>query len=378
MARSPNYTIGIECESLEHDTWGIARMTRHALMEIARNPELQQHTNYVLYSNGPLPADPLYDTPCFVRRPLGIGSVRSFSLYYYILLPLHMMWDRLSSMYLPNYMLPWPSPVPTLVMLTDDIWHETKNPNLPVRYRIAYRIFALFFSARYATRIMSISQASQQELTKLLAIPPQRIEVNHLGTEPPTNNTPVPSTPTPRYILAVGQAFERRNTLEIIEAYTRIATTDKALSLVLVGPDRYHPPQITHAIERAQQLLGDNRIAWHKHVGQTTLNALMAHTQCIVYVSDREAFGLPPLEGLARGALPVVADAPVSREILGDLAIFVHPTHDVPALEHALTQALSDEQLKTKISHTKEAHIAQFSWKRHAVHLVNILRTISR
>lgn len=378
MASSTKLTIGIECESLEQDTWGIARMTRQVLEEIARDPALHNNTTYILYSKRPLPNDPLFDAPCFVRRPLAPSWLPSFSLYYYILLPVRMIWDRLSSMYLPNYMLPWPSPVPTLVMLTDDIWYESNNPKLPLRYRLAYRLFSVNLASRFATRIMAISEASKRELIRLLSIPAERIETNHLGVQTPTNTLAAPTTPTARYILSVGQAFERRNTREVILAFAEVAMHDPSLSLVLVGPDRYHPPSVQATIDQVERRIGVGRISWDQHISQEMLSALMAHAQCIVYVSDREAFGLPPLEGLAHGTVPVVADAPVSHETLGDFAVMVHPTHNVGVLAEAIARACSDTTLRTHITQDREPFVAQFSWSRHSQRLVQILHTISR
>lgn len=378
MASSTKLTIGIECESLEQDTWGIARMTRQALEEIARDPALHRNTTYVLYSKRPLPNDPLFDAPCFVRRPLAPAWLPSFSLYYYLLLPIRMLWDGLSSMYLPNYMLPWPSTVPTLVMLTDDIWYESRNPKLPLRYRLAYRFFAVTLASRFATRIMAISEASKRELIRLLSIPAERMETNHLGVHVPTDTPAVPATPTSRYILSVGQAFERRNTRETILAFAEVAMHDPSLSLVLIGPDRYHPLCVQSTIDQVEHRIGVGRISWNQQVDQASLSALMAHAQCIVYVSDREAFGLPPLEGLAHGTVPIVADAPVSHETLGDFAVMVRPTHDVDALAKAITRACSDTELRMHIAHNRTPFVAQFSWARHAKRLVHILHTISR
>ncbi len=63
-----------------------------------------------------------------------------------------------------------------------------------------------------------------------------------------------------------------------------------------------------------------------ERIADTELAELYKNAKALVYVSDIEAFGLPPLEALAYGTTPIVADSPVSHELLGDDAIYCQPT----------------------------------------------------
>src|SRR3989338_4903449 len=95
------------------------------------------------------------------------------------------------------------------------------------------------------------------------------------------------------YILYVGQAFPRRHLKETILACKKLG-----VELVTAGTGK------------------------HDHVSDQKLEELYRNARLFVYVSDTEAFGLPPLEALARGVRPVVADTDVSHELLGDDAIY--------------------------------------------------------
>ena len=50
---------------------------------------------------------------------------------------------------------------------------------------------------------------------------------------------------------------------------------------------------------------------------------LYANARAVIYISDREAFGLPPVEALAYGTPAIVANQPITHEIFGNNAFFV-------------------------------------------------------
>ena len=79
---------------------------------------------------------------------------------------------------------------------------------------------------------------------------------------------------------------------------------------------------------RQRAPLGGRRDAGH---------ALCAGASAFAFLSEYEGFGFTPLEALAHGAVPVVLDTPVAREIYGEAAIRVA---DGPALVDDLAAAL--------------------------------------
>ena len=62
-------------------------------------------------------------------------------------------------MFFPNYMLPLIFRGKSLVSLTEDIFFETKFGSLPLKYKLAYRVFA-GHAARNATAITAVSKTS--------------------------------------------------------------------------------------------------------------------------------------------------------------------------------------------------------------------------
>lgn len=367
-------TVGIECEALEGPTWGMGRQIRKLLEGLAKRSDLVGRYRFILYSNDHLPADPLYDHELFIRRPCGVKNILgswaplSFSIHYYVLLPLRLWWDSfrysLTAMYYPNYMLPiiHPPHVRSLVMLTDDIFREAFNNSVPFRHRIAYRVFALFWAKRHATRIMAISHASAAALEHL-GIAPKRIVVNEMGVVEPIETA---LTANKSDFLFVGQAFERRRLKESLESFERIATEHPSLTFRFIGRDKYPQPTIVPLIERINAKLGRKAVTHAEYVTDEELAAAYRAARTLVYVSDTEGFGMPPIEALSYGTPPVVADTPVNREIYGTCAFFVPVPIASEGIERAMRDAVGNEQERHRILSAGPAIVSRYSWQNHA------------
>lgn len=378
-------TIGIECEALEGPTWGMGRQIRKLLEGLVTREDLKGRFRFMLYSNNPLPADPLYDHEFFIRRPcglkvfLGSWAPSSFSIHYYILLPLTLLWDSIRQgvkvMYYPNYMLPiiHPPHVRSLVMLTDDIFTEAHNPALPIQYRLAYQVFALFWARKRATAIMAISHSSASTLQGK-GIARQRIMVNEMGViEPSATAAEAPQSD----FLFIGQAFPRRRLKESLEGFGRIAQNRPGLTFRFIGKDKYPEPTIAPLIERINSTLEREAIRSDEYVSDAELIAAYRAANVLVYVSDTEGFGMPPLEALSYGTPPLVADAPINREIYHKDAFFVSMPITESGIERGMRDALENSAARERVIAAGPGIVARYSWQAHADRFVDIMKQLT-
>ena len=377
--------IGIECESIEDQSWGVGRIVKKLLEEISKRPELQKEFKFFLYFKSKIPDLSYLDNPIFIKKIIGTPS---FSLYYYLFLPIKLWFEGLDMMFFPNYML---SPFfrgKSLVVLTEDIYYEINSGTLPFRYKLAYKIFAGWWAAKRATKIMAISETSKKEVAKLFKINPDRIFVNQLGVDKPTPLTTNYSLPTTNYLLYVGQAFPRRHLRETMLAFEIITDFAKSarmipalqgsslqpLQLIAIGKDKYYPPVMENLKNKINRRIGYNGIIYKEYVPEEELEKLYAGAKALVYVSSKEAFGLPPLEALARGTVPVITDSAVTREIFGDNAFFVKDPDDFEAIAETIKIALTDEQKRREIIQSAPEVLAKYTWQKHTDKFLNIVR----
>jgi len=363
--------IGIECESIEYDSYGIARAINKLLEEIARRPELQQEFKFYLYFKSKIPNYPYLNNPIFIKRIIGPGS---FSLYYYVMLPIRLLFDGLDVMYFPNYMLPLIFVGKSLVLSVHDAYYEARSKNIPFRYRLAYRIFATW-GAIHGTKVMAISEFGKRELEQVYGINPNRIVVNYLAVDPPTD---VPPYSLQRYFLFVGQAFPRRFLRETLLAFEKIARAFPDVNFIVVGKDRYSPPIIQNLVEDINEHLGSERIVIKDQVGDDKLASLYVAAQAVTYISAKEAFGLPPIEGLAYKAMPIVADTAMSHELFGEAAFFVKRPDSIEEIAQVLEESLINTEKRNTILAAREAILQKFTWRGHADRFLAIVRDIAR
>ncbi len=311
----------------------------------------------------------------------------SFSLYYYVFLPIKLWFEDLDLMFFCSYMLPIIFRGRSLVMLTEDLYYEMNSGVLHFRYRIAYKIFG-GWAAKHATRIMAISENSKREVAKLFKIDPERISVNQLGVDPARKVTGHWPLATDHYILYVGQAFPRRHLRETMLAFEKIVPDcetvarlglvkplqGRALQLIAVGKDKYNPPIIEKLKNDINRNLGRDAIIHKDYVSEDELAGLYANARCVIYVSSKEAFGLPPLEALGYGVPAVVADAKVSHEIFGDNAFFATEPDSPESIATAISDTLTNREKREKIKNAASGILDKYTWGKHTDRFLEIIR----
>lgn len=370
--------IGIECESIEgkNPIFGVGRIIVKLLEELSRRPELEANYRFVLYFKDNIPDLAFLKSPMFEtkRVPVPFFKNRLFPIYYFALLPMRLWFEQLDMMFWPNYMLPIIAFGKSVVMLTEDVYYEAHDNKLPFRYRLAYKIFC-WWTAKFATKIMAISETSKKNLIKLYGIKPERIVVNYLGIDFKkfTNYNPQPATFS--YILFVGQMFPRRHAKETILAFEKFVTNNtnsqilknlgiSDLKLILVGPDKYKVPTIKSLVSKVNERLGREAITHKDYASNEELTRIYSGAKALVYVSDREAFGLPPMEALSFGVPPIVIDNELGHELFGEYA-FYPKSGSVDDIAGAIKQALIDSE-KEKIQRIKNSgpeFVKKYNWK---------------
>ncbi|MDQ6750582.1 MAG: glycosyltransferase family 4 protein [Actinomycetota bacterium] len=203
-------------------------------------------------------------------------------------------------------------PVPMVVTLHDLV---------PLKRRGEYLRTGLRFRLRYlavqrAMRVIVPTRVVADDAVELLGIAPERIAVvpeAASATFRPRGAEEVASVrsryvlPEP-YLLWVG-GLEHPDPRKRIAALTEAS---RRLPLVLVGaakPWAWELPGVT--------LTGE--------VSDEELAAIYTGAHALVFPSDDEGFGLPPVEALACGTPVAASDVPAVREVLGDRATLVEP-----------------------------------------------------
>ena len=222
-------------------------------------------------------------------------------------------------------------------------------------------------AVQHADHILSDSESTKQDMINMLNVPADKITVHMLGVDekfkPLAKETTKPiiqSLNLPDdYILVVGTIEPRKNLVGLAKAYRDLLTElPDAPPIVIVGRAGWHYEQLMSDIEAVG--INDHLI-FATNVSDEQLVAVYNHALTLVTPSFYEGFGLPALEAMACGTVPIVSNLSSLPEITGDVGLLIDP-HDTSTLTDALKQVLTDsawcqEQSKAGIQRAK-----QFTW----------------
>jgi len=223
--------------------------------------------------------------------------------------------------------------------------------------------------ARRAARVITESDFSKREITRLLGIGSSDIDVIYLGastlTQPAT--TAAGRLPT---VLFVGSIFNRRHIPEIIEGFGHLAARVPEARLEIVGDNRTTPP-----IDVAQLIAASSvpdRVHWRSYLSDADLAALYATASAFVFLSDYEGFGLTPIEAMAAGIPIVVLDTEISREIYGPAAEYVQRP-DPGLIATALERVLTVDAERSRLIDAGTQQVERYSWRECAHRTLQVL-----
>jgi glycosyltransferase involved in cell wall biosynthesis len=181
---------------------------------------------------------------------------------------------------------------------------------------------------------------------------------------------------TENRILVINTIEPRKNITTIIEAF-EIAKNNSVIPndyiLTILGSKGWQDENLY------QKLVGGkygNYVEFIESPSDLLVAEYLERSKILVSASSAEGFGLPPLEGMLFGCIPVVSDIPQHRETIGEHGIFFQI--DSNALSQALQRAhlLSQDLTKKDFAKMNEHVRQQFSLPRVQELWTQMLQTI--
>ena len=243
----------------------------------------------------------------------------------------------------------------------------------PERLSAARRWYLRYFTAltcRRALRVLAISHSTAKDLTRLLGINPDKIDVTPLGYDKSVYR-PLPAKTIEefrarqglpaRFWLFIGTLEPRKNLTMLLRAYARLPHSQR-LPLILGGGKGWMADDIFATIE--QEGLHENV----RHIGFVPAADLPLWYNCaqaFLYPSIYEGFGLPVLEAMACGTPVVTTDISSLPEVAGDAGLCL-PPGDAERWTQALVDISKDLHWREAASEKGLERAQRFSWERAA------------
>jgi glycosyltransferase involved in cell wall biosynthesis len=220
--------------------------------------------------------------------------------------------------------------------------------------------------ARRADRVITLSRATRDDVVELLRVPPERIDVVHLGS----GFEPAPAEPEDEVrrrlalgdgpvVLAVSAKRTHKNLIRLVRAMRRVRERFPGAVLVIPGNPTPHEQEIRAEAERIG-LSDAVRLPPYARPGE--LETLYALCAVSVFPSLIEGFGLPLLEAMLRGVPVACSNVSALPEVAGDAARYFDP-YDEASIAQALIDVIGDEALRARLGEAGRARAAGFSWR---------------
>ncbi|WP_170765244.1 glycosyltransferase family 4 protein [Ruegeria lacuscaerulensis] len=268
---------------------------------------------------------------------------------------------------------------PSVVCFHDTI--PERFPDLIFPKKLNFRLWQAkcWLAKMRATRVMTISDASANDLTRILRIPRDRIDTITEGAEaifrPINDNSALIQArqahgiPSEAPLLVYLGGFNRhKNVLRLIEAMPQILAQVPDTRLAIVGRttgarfwDNVEDLKASAAADAARS----ESIVFTGEIDDPELAALLNAADALVFPSLWEGFGLPALEAMSCGTPVLSSDRGSLPEVVGDGGLYFDPLSS-QALADQTVRLLTEPGLRNALSQKALAQASIFSWDKGA------------
>lgn len=242
-------------------------------------------------------------------------------------------------------------PPGTVVMI-----HDVIPLLLPQHFPEAAAVWADKYRkiARQADSIVTISESSAADISRLLDIPVQRISIIYNGiSRLPVGNGAGLMLPASPYLVFLGSHDHHKNIDIVLRALC--CPEAAAVSLVLIGDN-------LGCRQKVQAYGLQQRVHFLGRQGDAEIGHVLSRALALVFPSLYEGFGLPPLEAALLGVPSICSRRPAMTELLQDVTLFADP--DQP--EHwaaAIGHLQADAAFRQALGQAARTRAQGFTWQ---------------
>lgn len=286
----------------------------------------------------------------------------------------------------PSFFLPLYKSCRQVTTIHDLIWLL-----MPHEFSLARRLTynqLLCRNAQQADHVLTVSEASKDDIIRILGLPPDRITVTYNAPAPAFR--PLPPAPgdaarlasrgvrTPYFVYASG-LLPRKNILRLLDAFEGFVAAEpgRPHQLVLAGGGSLPLGPFRDAVERrlASPLLA-GRVVRTGYLAVDDLVFLLNRSVASIYPSLYEGFGFPVVEAMACGTAVITSNVSSMPEIAGGAALLVDPG-DSGSIQEALERVATDAQLRQDLVARGLVRVRAFSWREAAARVVEVFERVA-
>jgi glycosyltransferase involved in cell wall biosynthesis len=266
----------------------------------------------------------------------------------------------------PHFLLPLVRPCPAVATIHDVIYMACPEDLPSLAGRLYYRAMMTACS-RMATRLITDSAHSKDEIVRYLKADAAKIEVVYPAVDPFFQSGADPAEVASvrsrfgigrDYILYVGIYKPRKNHARLLKAFQLLLKTGARSRLVIAGPMGEGKP----ILQRLATELGiAEHVVFTGFVNDADLRALYSGARVCVCPSLYEGFGFTVLEAMACGTPVVCSSATSLPEVAGKAALYFNP-YKPEEMAVQLGLAFSSDSMRSALIADGSRNLLRFNW----------------
>ncbi len=374
--------IGIDAR-LWNET-GVGRYIRNLVWNLQ---ELDTVNTYVLFTK-----KRIGNTPRGTGQELGIKNkdwkivetdIRWHTLEEQLQFPKVLEKENVDLVHFPYFSVPIGYNRPFVITIHDLIIHHYptgKASTLPSPIYYA-KLFGYKYvikkAAQKAQKVITVSEATKEEIVKHLGVSQDKIVVTYEGVEEGSQfkgQNAKFEFEDQKYLLYVGNAYPHKNLDRLVEAFKLALSEFPQTKLVFVGKEDYFYQRLK--VKVAALGIAKN-VVFAGFVSNKELPLYYHNAAATILPSLMEGFGLTGLEAMRSDCVVLASDIPVLREIYKDAAVYFDPLA-VDSMHATIREVLAEGKAFGQYREKGKKRAAFFSWKKMAEQTLTIYESCTR
>ena len=268
--------------------------------------------------------------------------------------------------------------VPSVVTIHDlTLWFFAGRTHRSWWRRWAHR-FAVKRACYNAHEIIAITEATKQDIIKILGVDGDKITVVHeavaeryktISQSERIDEFKRKFGITKPYLLYVGQWRQHKNVVRLIRAFHLLRRRyNLDYQLVLAGKIDQKCPEVLQTIK---QLGLKGEVVLTGYVPDADLPYIYNGAEIFVFPSLYEGFGLPPLEAMACGTPVAASRSSCMPEVLGEAAQYFDPL-SIEDMVRAIAEVAKNYSLRQRLKAAGFKQVKKYSFDQMAKETIKV------
>jgi glycosyltransferase involved in cell wall biosynthesis len=304
----------------------------------------------------------------FVKDFLSLPLKPALIFWYNFFLPVKFKKYKCDLLFSPDFFSPIILNIPSISVVHDltpllyPKFHTFKNY---IRFK-----YYLPLSLRKNKKIITVSNATKQDIMNIFKIPEEKIVTIYPGVDreifKPISNSDILNKVKEKYnlpykfILFVSTLEPRKNLPTLLKALYNLKRKQSIPhKLVCVGKKGWFYENI---FEMVKNLNLEDDVIFTGYVPDEDLVAIYNLAEVLVYPSFYEGFGFPILEAMSCGCPVIASNTSSMPEVVGDAGILIDP-YSEEDIERAILMVLEKDNLRNELKEKSLNRASYFSWE---------------